>query len=304
MTAGKDKPTASGNVAGWVHFGIAVALLAGSTVAFEYKSHVEQWARQKESIPWPENVIVDPDTFCLKSFPDTLGDRYVLAEDGELGGRKDGLADGEIILADDVMDTLRIGTSWDEERLADRSSNWQMVRIYRDITRPVRHPLRLWRVEVYYYTGALDTVPHVPERCAVAGGATWIGSEDASITVPAAPSPWDKSINIRRAMFEMSDKVSGSAERFVQYYLFSLNGRPESSWVHVRRSLANPLVRYCYFAKMQFSPWYPSGMGYEAPEIAEVDKAAEELINYFLPAILRAIPMPSDIEALKASRPS
>jgi len=304
MTTRQDKPACSGRIAGWVHFGVAVAMLAGSTIAFEYKSRVEKWARQKESVPWPDNVSIDPGTFRLDGFPDTVGDRYVLVPDGELIRQKDGLPDGEVVLQDDVMETLGIGTGWDTKRLDTRTSNWYMVRFYRDTTRPNGHPLQYWKVEAYYYTGALDTVPHIAEQCVVASGATWVGSENLSIKIPAAPSPWDQSIEIRRAEFEMPDKVSGSALGFVQYYIFSLNGRPESSWINVRRTLANPLVRYCYFTKMQFSPWFRSGLSPEVFKAEKVDQAAEELINYFLPAILRVIPMPSDIDELKASRQS
>jgi len=44
-------------------------------------------------------------------------------------------------------------------------------RIYQDMTWPETEPGALMRLHVAYYTGTVDTVPHVPQRCYVAGGA-------------------------------------------------------------------------------------------------------------------------------------
>ena len=284
------------DVRGWVHFGIAAGLLGASAAGFEFSARVLNWAMQKESVPWPKNVVVDPETFRLQILPDAIGNgRYVLAEDGELTGSKDGLPDGEREVADDVREALSIGTSWDKKRVGQRCSNWLLVRTYRDNTMPVGHPLRYWGLEIYYYTGALDTVPHVPERCLVAGGGTLVNSGDLRMSVPAAPSPWDEPLKIRRTVYEMTDQASMVTRQYVQYYVFSLNGRPETSWEMVRLNLAYPWVRYCYLAKVQVYPYGP------AENVAEVDKAAEDLIAAFLPTILQAIPMPQAVEALESA---
>jgi len=280
----------------WVHFGIACLLLAGSAVAFQYGAHAQQWAMQKESVPWPDGVAVDAETFRWSSLPTTLAGRYVLAADGELsGGQIDGIPDGEISVPSDVMTTLGIGTGWDKKRIADRKSNWHVIRIYRDTTRPARDPLRYWDLEVYYYTGALDTVPHVPERCLAASGATLLSSADITASAPLAVAPWDEPFRVHRAIFERSDEYSFDSKRILQYYFFSLNGQPESSWKKVRLTLANPLVRYCYFAKIQFSP-----KGHVS-DTSEADRAAGEFLDSFLPIVSRAIPSRSDVKVLETS---
>jgi len=298
---GEEKPSRKSG--GWVHFCIAAAVLGLSAVGFEYISYVKDWAREKQSVPWPKGVIVDPDAFRWENLPDTVGrsstqqgqPRYVLAGDGELRRNKDGLPDGDTILPDDVLDALGIGTSWDKNRVAQRKSNWYLIRTYRDNDKPVGDPLRYWNLDVYYYTGALDTVPHIPERCMIAGGATLEKSVDVPISVPAARSPWDENLEIRRATFEVTDEITMMTSQYVQYYLFSLNGRPEASWEKVRLGLSYPWIRYCYFAKIQFYPRMP------VTDLAEADKAAEALMDNFLPIILQALPTPEDIKALGSS---
>lgn len=280
---------------GWVHFGIAVFLLAGSAAGFQYTVETLKWVTQKESVPWPQWVVVDPEILRWENLPEQLGDRFFLAEDGEFGGEPDGLADGELLLEPDVLDSLGIASSWDKARAKDRRSNWHVVRIYRDAKRPPGDPLRYWRLGVYYYTGSLDLVPHVPERCLVAGGATLEDSKEIKFSILHAKKPWNDPVPFRRTRYKVADALKLHSSQYVQYYTFSLNGEPESSWEKVRLHLAKPWVKYCYFSKLQFAPLFP------VDDLEEADQAAKELMNYFLPVILRALPMPSDIEALKAA---
>ena len=189
------------------------------------------------------------------------------------------------------MAALGIGTSRDKDRISDRSSNWMMVRVYRDDEAPVNSPYRYWRLEVYYYTGALDTVPHVPGVCVVAAGATPLGTQSVPFSVSDAREPWNVPLKFRRMHYEMPGRFGRSSTQYVQYYLFSINGRPEGSRKKVRLELIDPRVKYCYFAKVQFAP-----LG-GVPSIEEADRAAEDFMNYLLPVVLRGLPTPADVEA-------
>jgi hypothetical protein len=281
---------------GWIHFAIAAVVLGGSAVAFQFSAYLLGWALQKEPVPWPEGVVVDPESFRMGNFPDSLDNgRYVLAADGELTGKKDGLPDGDMLLTPDDLDALGIGNTWDKQRIADRQSNWYLIRIYRDETRPPGDPLRYWRLEVYYYTGARDTVPHVPERCMAESGAMLVGSADMPVSVPAASKGWDEGLSVKRALFEMTDKARGTTSRLVQYYVFSLNGKAETDWEKVRFTLVRPTIKYCYFAKIQIAP-----MGQVASEEL-ADAAAADFANAFLPMVVRALPSSRDVETLKAA---
>ena len=285
---------------GWVHFGIVAFILAGTWAGWNKTREALGWATEKEPVPWPEQVKVNGETSRLESFPDEVGEigasgskRFVLVPDGEFRWlAKDDLPDGEIFLDDTVKEILGIGTSFDKERFDARSSNWHIVREYRDNTRSVGDPLRYWRLEVCYYTGRLDTVPHVPERCLKAGGAIVTSSRDVTFNVPGLLNPWDVPVQFRRIDAERTDDY-GVPHQSVTYYTFSLNGDPESSWEKVRFTLTLPWIRHCYFAKIQFGP-----KGYLSGTV-DIDTQAEDFAKNFLPLVLQALPTPTDIEALR-----
>jgi len=303
MTDQKDISAGrGGQVAGWVHFGVACLILAGFAVAFPWTVKAMKWVTRKRPVPWPDFVMVDPDTFRWTNLPEQVGGRFFLAGDGELTGQIDGKPDGESMLSDDVMETLGIGTSWDKTRVTERKSNWVSIRVYRDDTRQLGDPFRYWGLEVYYYTGALDTVPHIPERCLVAGGASVASSVDTTFQVPGARKGWDHPLQFRRAVFEVPNPDGLRPHRLTQYYIFSLNGLPESSWENVRLELTKPWVPYCYFAKIQFYPRQYTGQA--ELDVAEIDRAAEEFIGYFLPVILRALPTREEVDALSSGKPA
>ena len=104
---------------------------------------------------------------------------------------------------------------------------------------------------------------------------------------PGARPPWDGQVNFRRALF------ARGAGKFVQYYVFSLNGRPETSWEVIRATLSlSPWMRHCYFAKIQFAPYGP------ITHVEQTDRAAGEFARHFLPEVLKMLPMPDDIRKL------
>jgi hypothetical protein len=295
MTSAENISSETRKASGWIHFAIATCILTATAVGFEWAIGALELATQKEAVPWPEGAIVDPDTFCLKNLPNEVGNRFFLAADGELPGADNGeLPDGEVVVDDATREILRIGSSWDKTRISTRRSNWYAIRIYRDESRPEGHPLRYWRLEVYYYTGGLDTVPHVPERCLVTAGASLTGSAKVTFQSSHTNAPWDKPLTFRRTSYEISGQGEWGVRQFTQYYIFSLNGEPESSWEKVRLGLTNPFQRYCYFAKIQFAP-----LG-ETINIEQADQSAEEFMSYFLPVVLRNLPMSSDMEALES----
>ena len=251
---------------------------------------------RKEPVPWPKHVQVD-NKWRNTSFPAEIGP-YRLAEDGELtfdqSGRpvKDGLADGERTHNDDILESLFAGQLIDKLR-ANRSSVWYFSRVYGDSRASVTSPqYKYWLLDVTYYTGALDTVPHISATCLNAGGATVLKETDFTVSVPEAPKPWNEPLTIRRVLFSDQNRL------YLQYYLFSMNGEPNSSREMVRAKLASPLKKYVYFAKIQVSPRFP------VTDEAEMDTRTREFITTCLPAVLKDIAMPSDIHLLESANTS
>jgi len=303
MKPGQDKaakPSRSGLIPNR-HFLIAVCTLGLATVGWYGVVKGGNLATTKEAVEWPKGLEVDGD--CrVTSMPKKVGP-YVLAKDGELERNDDGAPefdgrpDGEVVLPEDVMESLKINTVLDRRRRRERKSNWYFVGIYRDTEQEeFSNPHRYWRVEIFYYTGGLDTVPHVPERCLVAGGARLLDSEGVKFHVPAAQPPWDDPLTFRRTRYEVADRLGFGARRYAQYYAFSLNGKPEDSWKRVRLTLSYPWVRRCYFAKFQFAPLGP------ITDQAETDRAAERLARHFIPVLQNILPMPEAVA--KASEKS
>ena len=284
-----------------VHFLLAAGILLGTTVGWDRTVAALDWALQKEPVPWREGVVVDAETFNLVSFPERIGP-YVLAGDGELERSRDddtpitdGRPDGDVVIKrSDVLDSLKIATVLDKMRVSDRKSNWYAIRIFRDarVANPRERAYGYWRLEVYYYTGGLDTVPHIPEVCGQAAGATPDRSKSKTVRFSSpegTPAPWSGKVPFERVWFEKRDEGRGPVN-FVQYYTFSLNGRPEESWKAVRLTLTKPWVRQCYFAKIQISPL--GGVGY--PD--EADEATGRFFKAVCPELLKLLPMPGDID--------
>ena len=57
--------------------------------------------------------------------------------------------------------------------------------------------------------------------------------------------------------------------------------------------MASVFGKYAYFAKIQFNPVN------EIKDAEEARQATEEFLKYMLPEVLKALPMPEDIEKLK-----
>ena len=268
------------------HFLIAAAILLLTALAIRLSTWVE-----KMPVYWPEGVVVSED-FRLLSLPDKIGPFVKVIQDGEIG-ISDGAPDGEDILKDNEMQELTIGTIADKSRRKSRCSNWYVSRIYRDERiRDRRDVYAYWRLQLYYYTGMRDTVPHVPDRCLVAGGAQMLTNEAVTFHAPAVPAPWQEPVQVNQVRFSLSNPLKLTASRYVQYYVFSLNGRPERRWETVRLHLSKPWVRHCFFAKIQFAP-----LG-AVEDTKEAARKAEEFASIMLPTILRALPTEQDVEEL------
>jgi len=281
-----------------IHFLIAATILGVTALGWRLAIAKLGIVLQKQPVPWPAPAEVSED-FRLLSLPKEIGPYVMVEEDGLLDRQPNGqpkydnLPDGENVFRKEDRELLGIGTGLDEKRLESRCSNWYVSRIYLDtrVTDPM-NPYKYWHLAVYYYTGGEDKVPHISEVCLVAGGASPQEPSDVTFHVPSAPSGWDESIKLRRVPYVVADPVSGVENRFVQYYTFSLNGRPEEDRNRVRLTLTYPWVKYCYFAKIEFAP---RGV---ITNMDEADRAGEDFFKNYLPTVLRFLPMPDAIDRL------
>jgi hypothetical protein len=205
----------------------------------------------------------------------------------------DGVPDGEKTIIGEVLESLAIGTSLDFDNYDDRKSTWYVSRTYVDRKTPPGRRYRMWQLDVTYYTGTLDKAPHFPERCLRAAGMIIKETGNVKFDASGAQAPWGQDPVTCRSV-EYHNPRGSLENRHVQYYVYSLNGAPESSWKQVRLKVASVFGKYAYFAKIQFHPLN------EIDNSNEAKTAAEEFVRYMLPEVLKSLPTPEDIKRLES----
>lgn len=141
-------------------------------------------------------------------------------------------------------------------------------------------------VAVTYYTGKVDTVPHVPDRCYVADGfqptaydvKTWNMGEYAK-GVP-------REAQVR--FIDFQDQTARGAQNRCVAYFFNANGEYKDSPLVVRQMLQDLRQRYAYFAKIEVMTLLPNrpGAGEQDPQKERDRAAAAASMQRFLAAAL------------------
>ena len=255
------------------HFLIAAILLATTAAGWEAARGFLKVVTKKEPVPWPEGVQVAQNDHKLMTLGDKTGriGPYALVQDHEFTENET-----------DTRNKLGIATEWDKssQRWETGRSNWYSIRWYED---PITK--RAWQVSVYYYTGGLDLVPHIPDICLVAGGNTLLGTSRVALKPVDGVEGWDQPYATRTSF------QTGRSEHAI-YYLFSINGLPQHSREMVRLKLQNPFERYVYFAKIEFRSLAP------VTTFEESDNAAREFASILLPEVLKVLPSAQDVRRL------
>lgn len=106
-----------------------------------------------------------------------------------------------------------------------------------------QHPEAVVRFAMTYYTGLVDTVAHIPDRCYVADGYQ---------PKAAQPVTWGEGENETRARFiTFEDQTSlGKMPRNVGYFFF-VNDQQKADPLGVRTELQNLFERHGYYAKVE-----------------------------------------------------
>jgi len=270
MSPAPSRPSAAGRV----HAGIAVGVLLVAAVGWNVLLYGKYLA--KKPVPPPAGVEVQDHR--LRNFPKSFGDFECVREHEQ---REEEL---------DVLGTLK--HEW----------NWYYFALLQDRGLPPSKGSRHVQLQITYYTGLLEAVPHVPERCIAAAGGRILNVQPIDVALPDLPEPWARSwknIKIVRTLYETTDKNTGQIVRGVEYHFFSMNGRPEHAWTTVRFKTGGLAVQYCYFAKVQFAP---SGVGLDNPEAC--DAYCEQFLRQAMPSILKVLPTAGYVESLSRPEPA
>ncbi|MFI4881656.1 MAG: exosortase-associated EpsI family protein [Phycisphaerales bacterium JB064] len=189
-----------------------------------------------------------------------------------------------------------------------------VTRTYEEKDPPQGESPRSIDIHVAYYTGSIDTVPHIPERCFVGGGMQ-IGGGTKVVGLPLDDSQWlpmrdapemmdgraytatlargnysnrpgqrvllpldPRDIQLRVTEFSVPGRPSLYAG-----YFFIVNGEHRSSAEGVRLLAFDLKTDYAYYLKVQFN----SQRVQSAEELAEV---AGDLLNDLLGELMLCVP--------------
>jgi hypothetical protein len=146
------------------------------------------------------------------------------------------------------------------------------------------HPDAIVRLAITYYTGLVDTVPHVPEKCYVADGFEAANGTDTRTPTLHCGDGADRTITYRYVRFQDMTQT-GRKDREVAY-LFHVNGHYESSSIGVRSELQNLLQRYGYFAKVELMTQSPNSLSATEDMKSASQQRSTAAINDMLAALL------------------
>ena len=179
-------------------------------------------------------------------------------------------------------------------------------------------------LHIAYYTGAIDDVPHIPERCWYASGlnqmtdgevfpieldqGTWVPTELTNRATGEAYRATQvehpitgriQTVNMPVGDMEIRVIVFENAKnpsiRTVGGYFFIANGRLTPSSFGVRNLAFDWTEEYAYYCKVQFSASYRVKNDEES-YLVEYRNSVEELSKELLPQLMRCLPDWSEIE--------
>jgi exosortase len=200
---------------------------------------------------------------------------------------------------DDVLSKEIVEALGTEQYLSRWYENWAV---------PEGEPGRYVRLHVAYYTGMIDTVPHVPERCFQAGGALPISVDDVQLQIdPEAARPAENSDGLivpallqdpldpsmaGTEAYLPSDDIRATQFSFLAgenadpshvLYFFAANGKYLASPNAVRMEGFNIRDKHSYYCKIEVQV-----VGQSDGELAT--RQSEAFLDVFLPEIMAALP--------------
>ncbi|HEY7117448.1 MAG TPA: hypothetical protein VH475_12745 [Tepidisphaeraceae bacterium] len=174
------------------------------------------------------------------------------------------------------------------EKLGD-SERWAKLNDIRN-----KNPNAVMSFAVTYYTGKVDTVPHVPDRCYVADGYQPSLYDVKKWTLGDYTPGVPRVVPIRFIDFE--DQTSRGAQNRCVTYFFHANGAYEDDPLMVRSKLQDLRQRYGYFAKIEVMTLLPNRPGatdqdpQKAGDRTKAAAAMQRFLTAALPEIEKLLP--------------
>ena len=242
-----------------------------------------------KKLPCPLRVAMIKD-----ALPTKMGDWVQVSQDQPIDAETEQILGTSQYVFRDYADSSLVGS--DEIEAMKKATPQQYEALRAQIQE--RQPQAIITAAVTYYTGLVDTVAHIPERCYVADGYNVSHSEEKDADLHGADG-WQRKVPYRFLTFD--DQVATRRVSRNVGYLFNVNGVYDADSFGVRGRLQDLRERYGYYAKVELMTQAPAAMS-QNPDVAKNSaQAMEKFLTVALPELEKALP---DWKALHSGVPS
>ena len=221
----------------------------------------------------------------LLEVPRTLGHWQQISDDEPLEADIEHTLGTKTYIYRDYVDTRIVGPQEIEEMFAQPNGVRRQMLANKERSKP----MAVLHLGVTYYTGMVDTVAHVPDRCYIADGYAPKEYEDREWKVSDKEKVWVRFIN-----FEDATGFTSRVSKNVAYF-FQVNGHMESNPIAVRYRLQNLFLSDVYYSKIELMTMMKNR--------EDAAKVMADFLQQALPEIRKCLPATDD-EKVPASQPA
>jgi hypothetical protein len=268
-------------------FVVAAAVLAVSALTLNGAVGFMRLHFKKMAVPLSVKSLKE-------GLPSQLGDHWVqISRDQPLDPQmEEVLATPEYVFRDYADTRVFSREEIEQLRQASGSQYAAMMSEYES-----RHPQAFIRAAVTYYTGMVDTVAHVPDRCYVADGYEATEYTEIERTLGKYPDGTPRNVKFRFISFE--DQTGSQRVSRNVAYVFHVDGVYECRSLGVRAMLQDLRERYGYYAKVELMTQAPRYRAQDSGARDDSIAAMTDFLTGALPAIEKCLP---DWKALHAGK--
>lgn len=256
----------------------AAAVLLVCAGGFNAAARSLQLHFRKQAVPLPVRSLDDK----VEGLPATIGGRWLqVTDDQPLTADVEHVLGTKQYLTRLYVD-LRSPRAPSADALKDRDPA-KIGPLIEDLRR--HHPEAILHAHLTYYTGLVDTVAHIPDRCMVADGYQPAGHDKV-----AGPAEYadGKTRDLAFRFITFEDITGRSRVTRNVGYLFRVNGRYTDDPLGVRSELQKLWERYGYYAKIELMTEQPGKA--DAGARGRSTKAMSEFLSALVPEVERRLP--------------